>query len=452
MPRSATSIIPGLVRSAPVNAPRSWPKSSDSSSASGSAAQSTGTNTSAARALCAWIARAISSFPVPDSPWIRMLASDRAAFRTRSNTALHGRALADDVVEARAGRERLPQPAILLDQAAPFGRALDGQTEDVVGRQRLQQVVERPRPHGFDCGLDAPVAGDHDHDDVGIQLEGAGQHLHPIDPGHLEIGEDDLGALALEQRQRTLTVGRRQAGIVLPAEEAAQLATTSGSSSTIKTRGLALTMRPRADRVARRGRALAVPATGKTTSDRKGVQGRTHRRLRRPRRVDSDVFAGVELGHGLEFRAHAIEERFPGIGHRRAGGPATKALPERRLVTDGLDEDETAVRGAGPGPARGAAALARGTSRPGRRRVRSPAPPRPAGTPRRTSGPKTRPSRRPLAPGSVARTPGQHLPDPIRRDDRHADRMAERLRQRALAATDQPPTAITGGAPVRALA
>ena len=64
-----------------------------------------------------------------------------------------------------------------------------------------------------------PVAGDHDHDDVGIELEGAGEDLHPIDPGHLEIGEDDLGALALEERQRALTVGRRDAGIVLPAEE-----------------------------------------------------------------------------------------------------------------------------------------------------------------------------------------------------------------------------------------
>ena len=87
---------------------------------------------------------------------------------------LHGRALADHVVEARARRERLPQPAILLDEPAPFGRALDGQTEHVVGRQRLQQVIERPRPHGLDRGLDASVSGDHDHDDVGIELDGRG--------------------------------------------------------------------------------------------------------------------------------------------------------------------------------------------------------------------------------------------------------------------------------------
>jgi hypothetical protein len=65
------------------------------------------------------------------------------------------------------------------------------------------------------------VSGDHDHDDIGIQLAGTGEDLHPIDPGHLEVGEDDLGALALEQRQRALTVGRRHAGIVVPAEEAA---------------------------------------------------------------------------------------------------------------------------------------------------------------------------------------------------------------------------------------
>ena len=150
-----------------------------------------------------------------------MLASDRAAFRTRSNTAAIAGLLPTTWSKPARGASGSRSRRFSSIEPAPFGRALDGQTEHVVGRQRLQQVVERPRPHGFDRGLDAPVAGDHDHDDVGIQLEGAGQDLHPIDPGHLEIGEDDLGALALEQRQRALTVGRRHAGIVLPAEEAA---------------------------------------------------------------------------------------------------------------------------------------------------------------------------------------------------------------------------------------
>jgi hypothetical protein len=44
-----------------------------------------------------------------------------------------------------------------------------------------------------------PWPVDHDHDGIGVQVEGTGEHLHPVDPRHLEIGENDLGALALEE-------------------------------------------------------------------------------------------------------------------------------------------------------------------------------------------------------------------------------------------------------------
>jgi hypothetical protein len=56
-----------LVR-APVKAPRSYPKSSLSSSESGSAAQFSETKCCSARGPFSWIARAISSLPVPLSP------------------------------------------------------------------------------------------------------------------------------------------------------------------------------------------------------------------------------------------------------------------------------------------------------------------------------------------------------------------------------------------------
>src|SRR6266545_4743290 len=52
----------------------------------GSEAQATGTKAWAARGLLAWMARAISSLPVPDSPRTRMFASERAAFLTRPKT------------------------------------------------------------------------------------------------------------------------------------------------------------------------------------------------------------------------------------------------------------------------------------------------------------------------------------------------------------------------------
>ena len=70
MPLSASSKRPSLRLIAPVNAPFSWPNSSLSSSVSVSAPQLTLMNGPAARFERAWIARATSSLPVPDSPWM----------------------------------------------------------------------------------------------------------------------------------------------------------------------------------------------------------------------------------------------------------------------------------------------------------------------------------------------------------------------------------------------
>jgi hypothetical protein len=43
------------------------------------------------------------------------------------------------------------------------------------------------------------VSGDHDHDELRIQLTRPAQDLHAIDMGHLQIGQEDLGALAFEE-------------------------------------------------------------------------------------------------------------------------------------------------------------------------------------------------------------------------------------------------------------
>ena len=51
-----------------MNAPFSWPKSSLSMSSRGMAAQLTFTNGPSARGLRRWMARAMSSLPVPLSP------------------------------------------------------------------------------------------------------------------------------------------------------------------------------------------------------------------------------------------------------------------------------------------------------------------------------------------------------------------------------------------------
>ena len=72
---------------APVNEPFSWPKNSDSMSSRGIAAEFTTTNgpTAAVPGLGSelkWIARAISSLPVPDSPWIATVRLPRSVFLT----------------------------------------------------------------------------------------------------------------------------------------------------------------------------------------------------------------------------------------------------------------------------------------------------------------------------------------------------------------------------------
>ncbi len=68
VPPLACKKRPGRAVLASVNAPLAWPNSSDSSSVSGTAAQLMATNGPAARRLRWWIARAMSSLPVPLSP------------------------------------------------------------------------------------------------------------------------------------------------------------------------------------------------------------------------------------------------------------------------------------------------------------------------------------------------------------------------------------------------
>ena len=74
VPARASSKRPGLRVTAPVKAPFSWPNNSLSSRFSGIAAQLTATNGPVALGPCSWIARATTSFPVPDSPWISTVA------------------------------------------------------------------------------------------------------------------------------------------------------------------------------------------------------------------------------------------------------------------------------------------------------------------------------------------------------------------------------------------
>ena len=106
MPRSAAWKRPGLVATAPVNAPRTWPNSSDSSRFSGMAPQLMVTNGPLARCdrLCS--SRAISSLPVPVSPVISTEMSVAATFWTLRKTSC-----------MRGDEPRISPKRMLLDAA-----------------------------------------------------------------------------------------------------------------------------------------------------------------------------------------------------------------------------------------------------------------------------------------------------------------------------------------------
>ena len=86
-----------------------------------------------ARGLRSWMARAISSLPVPVSPWISTVESVGATVSTCFSTCLQRRALADDLLEVVLGADLLFQVELLLlslslsSAISPEGqRVLDG--------------------------------------------------------------------------------------------------------------------------------------------------------------------------------------------------------------------------------------------------------------------------------------------------------------------------------------
>ena len=88
MPPSANSKRPSRRCCAPVKAPFSCPKSSEAIKARGIAAQLTAMNARAERLERRWMARAMSSLPVPVSPVMSTVESLLATLDTRANTAV----------------------------------------------------------------------------------------------------------------------------------------------------------------------------------------------------------------------------------------------------------------------------------------------------------------------------------------------------------------------------
>ena len=97
VPPFARSKVPAFASLASVKAPRSWPNSSLSINVRGMAPQLIATKAPFARRLLWWTARAISSFPVPLSPWIRTVALVSATRRNLCHHLFQSCVLADHV-------------------------------------------------------------------------------------------------------------------------------------------------------------------------------------------------------------------------------------------------------------------------------------------------------------------------------------------------------------------
>jgi len=136
-----------------VNAPRSWPNSSLSKSAAGIAAQFTLTNVRTRRALRSWIARAISSFPVPVSPRTSTVATVGATVSTCASTARRRALSPADLSEGVLGADLALEVETLLRELLDGDRVGDGHrdlaTDGLDDRDRLRREgIGLPMAHG----------------------------------------------------------------------------------------------------------------------------------------------------------------------------------------------------------------------------------------------------------------------------------------------------------------
>ena len=116
-------------------------------------------------------------------------------------------ALADQRAFRLARLHRGTQPPILDQQPAALERARD-RRDQMVGRERLGQEVERSVPQGRHRHRHVAMTGDQDHRQVGIERADAGEQLQPVHPRHPDIGNDRPVEIRRQRGQRRLRPGK----------------------------------------------------------------------------------------------------------------------------------------------------------------------------------------------------------------------------------------------------
>ena len=131
-----------------------------------------------------------------------------------------GEAPADEVLLPRGRFEPAPQGPVLLEEAA-VRKGPARRQEELVGREGLREVVERPTLHRFHRRRDLRVRRDDDDREAGVRIARRRHEVEAVHPGHAEVHEGEVERSLPEERECLLAASRRPDLVACPLEDVA---------------------------------------------------------------------------------------------------------------------------------------------------------------------------------------------------------------------------------------
>ena len=245
---------------------------------------------------------------MPLSPVMRAVVL-KSAILARSEDVQHRRALGEDRSNWFSFADLLPERAVLAPERSRSS-ALRSTSTTSSGLKGLLDVVVGARLHRLEGEVDVAVGAHHDdRRRVLLGLE-RGQQVEAAHLGHAHVGEDDVGAERVDQRERRFAAVGDLDLVAVCFSSVRSTSRMFSSSSTTRTRRMVrnlFTVNVRRTRVNRESIALASVARNRSSTVRL-------------RRVSSGMRTGLDrLGDHAAARGRAP---------RRAGG--ARSLTRRR--------------------------------------------------------------------------------------------------------------------------